>query len=59
VINPDVFFPIPVDTSNMNFYTIWIVNNLGVIQAVTAGFMILIFWIWFWNFTKNWSVNEA
>lgn len=58
MINPDVFFKVPIDYSNMNFITIWMINNLGIIQAFTAGFMLIIYWIWFWNLTKDWKVNN-
>ena len=58
MIDPNVFFKQPVDYTKMNFAMIWMVNNLGIIQAFTAAFTLLIFWIWFWNFTKDWTVNN-
>lgn len=58
MINPDCFFPQELDTTGMDFLTVFIIKNMGVIEVITVVILIIVMWVWFWNFTKNWSVNN-
>lgn len=58
MINPDCFFPQEIDLTGVDFLTSFVIKNIGIIQAFTAVILLIVAWVFFWNFTKNWSVNN-